>query len=328
MFDRLDNWRLVRSVKAPAGKRRQALERFLMEQAPDAMLIEQGHEAKHFWLAAKRLNIPVFVYFRGIDATGYLRPSRNQSGRVSGYREMFRRIDGVFAVSQFLVDELAQHGLSHPNTHVLPSGVDTSDFPPDEKKPGHVLMAGRLIDKKAPLVSIEAFLRASEGVQGAHLHVVGDGPLRGECEDLVSRRGAGALVTFHGHLEHAAVRGLMAQVPIFIQHSVTSDHNDKEGAPTSIQEAMAAGMCVISTLHAGIPDLVRDGVTGRLVAEHDAAAFAQCIGEALHAPEVVADFGHEGRTIAARDFDKGELHGRLETLLQDYVAMNTGSRRS
>ncbi|MBF9031611.1 glycosyltransferase [Rhodobacterales bacterium HKCCE3408] len=318
LIDYLQNWQYVRTIKAPVGAQKDALERFLSDQAPDAMLIEQGHEAKYFWASAKRLGIPVFVYFRGVDATGYLRRSRHQAGRIKGYRKMMMQIDGVFAVSQFLISELAAHGISHPNTHIIPSGVELLRFSPAEKRPGHVMMAGRLIEKKAPLVSLGAFLRASEGIPGAHLHVVGDGPLRTACEGLVATKGAKSRVSFHGHLDHGAVAKMMAWVPIFIQHSVTSPDNDKEGAPTSIQEAMAAGMSVLSTLHAGIPDLVQDGETGFLVKEHAADDFAQRLYQMLTAPESSLAMGKAAHEFAKRNFDKTILHSRLEAVLRRY----------
>ena len=318
LFDHVLNWQQVKSVNAPVGAQKAALEQFLRTQDPHAMLIEQGHEAKYFWTSAKRLGIPVFVYFRGVDATGYLRPSRRQPSRINGYREMFARITGVFAVSQFLVDELAAHGLSHPNTHVLPSGVDLHHFAPAAKRLGHVLMVGRLIEKKAPTVTIGAFLKACKTFPGAHLHVVGDGPLRVTCERFVSDQGGADRVTFYGHLDHRAVAEMMAWVPIFMQHSVTSPGNDKEGAPTSIQEAMAAGMCILSTQHAGIPYLVQDGETGYLVAEHAVGDFADRLAQMLADPAACLAMGEAAHQIARRDFDKADLHARLEILLRHH----------
>ena len=320
LFDHISTWRHVKSLKTPVGARKKALEHFLLDQSPDAILIEQGHEAKYFWHSAKRLGIPVFVYFRGIDATGYLRPGRRQASRIKAYREMMKHIDGIFSVSQFLIDELAGHGISHPNTNVLPSGVDIARFTVARKQPGEVLMAGRLIEKKAPLVAIDAFLRASENMSGTHLHVVGDGPLLPACKALVQGKGTESRVSFHGHLDHLAVADMMAQTPIFIQHSVTSADNDKEGAPTSIQEAMASGMCIVSTRHAGIPHLVEEGKTGFLVAEHDADAFTRRLGQLLETPELCAAMGREARRTAELSFDKAILHARLETVLRTCVA--------
>ena len=319
-LDWVENVRRVRSVKAPTGAKRRALEAFLRAQSPDLMLVEQGQEAKFFWLSAKRLGIPVFVYFRGVDATGYLRAGRQQANRIAAYRTMMTQIDGIFAVSQFLVDELAAHGISHPETHVIPSGVDSSRFVPGEKRPNQVLMAGRLIDKKAPVVSIDAFLKAAQNRPDAHLHVVGDGPLKSACEDRVHRQGAQDKVTFHGHLDHAQVAEMMATIPLFIQHSVTSKDNDKEGAPTSIQEAMACGMCVISTRHAGIPHLVRENDTGFLVDEQDGARFAEHIHRMLHQPLDCLEAGRRARQVAEREFDKRLLHRRLESILMRFLA--------
>ena len=60
----------------------------------------------------------------------------------------------------------------------------------------------------------------------------------------------------------------MKKAHIFLQHSVTCPiTGDEEGVPVAILEAMASGLPVVSTFHAGIPEAVVDGKTGFLVSE-------------------------------------------------------------
>jgi glycosyltransferase involved in cell wall biosynthesis len=65
---------------------------------------------------------------------------------------------------------------------------------------------------------------------------------------------------------------------VFLQHSLTDpDTGDEEGLPAAIQEAMAAGMVVITTAHSGIPEAIEDGVTGWLIPERDVKAMSKTI---------------------------------------------------
>ena len=59
---------------------------------------------------------------------------------------------------------------------------------------------------------------------------------------------------------------------VLVAASVTAADGDEEGIPNVLKEAMASGMPVVGTRHAGIPELVEDGVSGCLVPERDEAA--------------------------------------------------------
>ena len=74
-----------------------------------------------------------------------------------------------------------------------------------------------------------------------------------------------------------AVRDLLADSDILVAPSVTAEDGDEEGIPVAIMEAMATGLPVISTWHAGIPELVDDGVSGLLVPERDSALSGESI---------------------------------------------------
>jgi glycosyltransferase involved in cell wall biosynthesis len=68
----------------------------------------------------------------------------------------------------------------------------------------------------------------------------------------------------------------MKQSRVFVQHSLTTPLNgDKEGTPVAVMEAMASGMPIVTTRHAGILDLMDHGVTGLLVDEYDWKAMSE-----------------------------------------------------
>lgn len=301
------------ATSVPYGRTRRALEAFLRTERVQAILCEFGPEAVALAPLANAMGLPIFSYFRGYDASKDLRKPRN----VRALRGVMPRLAGVFAVSQFLLDNLARHGITHPHSHVIPSGVATARFVPGEKQPGSFLAVGRLIDKKAPDITLRAFLAGAGDHPQARLDIVGDGPMLEPLRQRVAAAGMGARVTLHGALPHEEVRAMLARTQVFVQHSLTDAKGNTEGLPTSIQEALASGCIVLSTRHAGIPEAVIEGETGYLVAERDEPGFAGLISGVLEGSLRTEGMAGRARALAVERFDNGRLLAELEaTLLQ------------
>jgi glycosyltransferase involved in cell wall biosynthesis len=97
------------------------------------------------------------------------------------------------------------------------------------------------------------------------------------CDELVASLGVGDNVIFEGALPPATIRSYMKDSFLFVQHSIVASDGDMEGTPVAILEAGAAGLPVVSTRHAGIPEIVSEGETGLLVAERDVSGMARAI---------------------------------------------------
>ena len=198
---------------------------------------------------------------------------------------------------------------------VVPCGIEPGDFPPGTPEPGRVLALGRLVEKKAPHLTIRAFALAAKDHPQAHLDIVGDGPLRGAVEAAAAEAGLGDRVTLHGALPHEACRALMRRAQIFAQHSVTAANGDTEGAPVAVAEAMATALPVVATRHSGIPEQVLDGETGILVAEGDVAGMGAAIARLLADPGLAARMGAAGRARALERLDQSRLLDELRSIL-------------
>jgi len=306
----MGKWRYG-ATSVPYGQTRRALETFLRAERVQAILCEFGPEAVALAPVANALNLPVFSYFRGYDASKDLRKPRN----VTALRQTMPRLAGVFAVSQFLLDNLARHGISHPRSHVIPSGVATGRFLPGGKHPGSFLAVGRLIDKKAPDITLRAFLAGAADHPQAVLDIVGDGPMLEPLRAMVAASGIGTRVRLHGALPHDQVREMLARAQVFVQHSLTDVKGNTEGLPTVIQEALSAGCIVLSTRHAGIPEAVIEGETGYLVEERDEAGFAGLIRGVLDGSLPTDGMAARARALAVERFDNGRLLALLEDRL-------------
>ena len=297
------------SLRVPFGHSRRRLHRFLREHAVGAILCEFGSQGLPMWPVARELGIPIFCYFRGRDATQALR----RPSRVRAYRRMLPQLSGIFAVSRFLLDNLAEQGLVHPNQHVVPSGADVQRFCPLPKDRDLILAVGRFVEKKAPQVTIASFLRLAARYPRARLELIGHGPQLRRCQALVARSGFADQIRFHGRQPHDFVRDRMRRAAVFVQHSVTGRNGDAEGLPSAIQEAMACGAAIVSTRHAGIPSAVQEGTTGFLVDEYDGIGFSASLDRLLANPELCETMGHRARSYAVEHFDYRRLYRVVET---------------
>ena len=308
-------FRRYSSFRVPVGREREMTVRFLKDQKVDVVLSEFGTQAIGMSPLLHDMGIAHIAHFRGSDAS----KSLQDPTICEAYRRMMPRVDGVVAVSRFLLDNLDRIGAHHPNAHVIPSGVDTGRFRPAEKTPGSFLAVGRFVEKKRPDITLRAFAAATRDRPQLRLDMVGEGPLLDDCRALARDLGLADRVTFHGALPHDQVIERMARAQVFLQHSKTAPSGDAEGVPTAIQEAMSCGMVVLSTRHAGIPEIVSEGQTGFLVDEGDEQGFAALIARAAGAEFDLAALGARARDHAERELDKALLTARLERVLTDAV---------
>lgn len=318
-FGKALNTVVHRASGVPFGAVRRRVEAFLRAERCFAILAEFGHLGSSFAPVGARLGIPVFVYFRGFDASKRL----SSPLRVLSYKAAVPQLAGYFSVSQSLLDNLAAKGIRHPNSQVIPSGVDTRRFVPAEKDPDLILAVGRMIPKKAPQTTIGAFARVADDFPSRRLEMIGDGPLFEDARRLAAARGLAGRVRFLGMQPHDVVRAKMAQAAVFLQHSVTDAQGNEEGLPIAIQEAMASGAVVISTRHAGIPDAVVEGDTGFLVDEGDLDGYAEALRRVLGDDALRTRLAAAARLRAETTFDTRVLQRRLE----DIIAAAVRSRR-
>jgi colanic acid/amylovoran biosynthesis glycosyltransferase len=159
-----------------------------------------------------------------------------------------------------------------------------------------------------------ARLVASE--MNVQYRIVGDGPLLAPLKQLVSEMQLHEHITFLGEKTSDEVCHELSNAHLFLAPSVTGSSGDMEGIPTVLMEAMAAGLPVISTLHSGIPELVEDGVSGRLVGERDEQALAQAMQELVDNVEQWPAMGSAGREKVLREFNIKTLNERLDHLFE------------
>jgi glycosyltransferase involved in cell wall biosynthesis len=194
---------------------------------------------------------------------------------------------------------------------IIHCGVVPSRYaaaPDAAAQPPALIFVGRLAPVKGLRILIEAFAAARADVPEMTLTIVGDGPERDWLE-RAARDFDGAL-RLTGALSQDEVAAELAKARAMVLPSFA------EGVPVVLMEAMAAGRAVIATRITGVPELVEDGVSGRLVSAGDAEALAAAMVAIARDGASAAAMGAEGRKTVAADFDIAAEVARLVNLFE------------
>ena len=302
--------------------------RFLPLRTYDVCYCAFGMDAPHA-LRLRRLGAldgALVVAFRGADTTKYV---ARRGPRV--YGRTFREARLLLPVCDFLARRLLRLGAPPERVVVHRTGIDLHRWPYRERHPGapgglRLVSVGRLIEKKGVAHVLRALrILADRGV-GVQYRVFGDGPLREPLAALAAELGIGEQVRFEGRQDQDAVRQGLDWADVLVAASVTAADGDEEGIPNVLKEGMATGMPVVGTRHAGIPELIEDGVSGWLVPERDETALAGALARLATEPERWPAMGRAGRARVEREYDIDLLNDRLAGMLETFIAPEARTR--
>jgi glycosyltransferase involved in cell wall biosynthesis len=211
----------------------------------------------------------------------------------------------IVSVSDFAVERLAsQFPQARAKLHRVYNGIDLSAFrPSDFAAPVPLIVSiGRLIEKKGFTDLISACGILKRQGRDFRCEIIGDGPLEKGLAAQIAEAGLHQHVSLVGPKTQAEIAGRLAASNLFVLACTTEADGGMDNLPTVIMEAMAAGLPVVSTALAGVPEMVQDGVTGKLVPPRDAAALAEAIGALMADAAGARALGAAGRALAAERF--------------------------
>ena len=257
------------------------------------------------------------VNFHGVDVTACL----DQEPDL--YRHLFATGDLFLPVSAHFQRRLVRHGCDPDRIRVHHLGVDLARFPcrprtPAVERPFTVLTIARLVEKKGVAYGLRAVAELLRLGAPVRYIIIGDGPLRPTLGALARDLGIAEHVAFAGWKTQDEIISRLQDADALLFPSITGANGDQEGSPVVLKEAMAAGLPIVATRHAGIDEIIDHGVSGFLVPERDAAGLAAGLRALWRDPALCARVGAAAHAKAASAFDIQQLNRRLQ---QHYRAL-------
>jgi colanic acid/amylovoran biosynthesis glycosyltransferase len=244
---------------------------------------EIDHVHAHFATAAARLaKLAWQMGGPSYSVTAHAKDIYDEAVRLDRLRDKLGDATFVATVSRanrdYLQDALAAPGL----VHVVPNAIDLRRLGGSSTNGSDtdtILAVARLVEKKGLIDLVDACaILAQKGVH-FRLEIVGDGPLRADLALASARQGVPAV--FHGALPYERVAALYRRAAAFCLPCVVASSGDRDGLPTSVLEAMALGVPVVTTAVNGLGEAVLHERTGLVVPEHDPVALAEALSRLL-----------------------------------------------
>lgn len=260
---------------------------------------------------------PLVTVFHGFDLSTYLHLNGEQI-----YRPLFNSGDLFLPISRFWKNKLQELGCPSEKIKVHHVGINCEQFYykkriPKINSPKVLISVARLVEKKGIEYAIRAMARLVIMNVDVRYRIIGSGPLEASLRQLTSELGLANRIEFLGTKTSGEIAEELTQAQLFLAPSTTSGDGDMEGIPTVLMEAMATGLPVISTYHSGIPELVEDGISGKLVPERDVESLAQAIKSLIDDVDHWSVIGKAGRGKVLKEFNAKALNHRLEQLFEN-----------
>jgi colanic acid/amylovoran biosynthesis glycosyltransferase len=225
----------------------------------------------------------------------------------------------VATVSDFNVAFLRdRYGQAAEHVQRIYNGLelDRFAFQPVARNAPHIVAVGRLVEKKgfADLIDACAVL-ACRNVDFS-CEIVGSGPLQSDLCAQICRLGLEGRVSLTGPRPQQEIIGLVRRGAVFVAPCVEAADGDRDGLPTVLLEAMALGTPCVATAVTGIPEIIRDGVSGLLVPQREPAALARAIERLLSEPATGRRLAGAARQLIETEFDIHRNTAQLRSLFQ------------
>ncbi len=207
--------------------------------------------------------------------------------------------------------------------HLVYHGLDRSFFAPPSvfgstrdgsspADPVRLLSVGRFQPKKGFDVLLHALARLHNHVV---LTLVGYGPQERQLRALAQRLGVHDRLRWTGPIDHPGVRALYRESDLFVLAPRVAADGDRDGLPNVVVESLSQGLPVVATRLSALPEIVEDGVNGRLVPPEDPSALAAALRSLVEDPATRRRLGTAGIRRIAEGWDLEEGVTRLFILL-------------
>lgn len=269
----------------------------------------------------KWLNIPLITTFYGYDMSEL----PNIPTWKIKFDKLFQEGDLFLVEGHHMKKSLINLGCPESKIRIQHIAIDTNQFAyreriPKKNKEVILLFCGRFIEKKGLIYALKAFKHILPQFPNIRFRLIGDGELRSEIENFIKTNSLATKIDLLGFQPHHVVEREMADADIFIHPSITSQTGDTEGgAPTILLECQAAGVPVLATYHADIPEVVIDKKSALLSEEKDWRKLADNLLFFLKNQDCWSDFGKVGRKHVVDSYNITKEVLKLESIYSEFA---------
>lgn len=281
--------------------------------------IVNTHSSRDGWLlgiAARLARTPLLIRSRHIDVS-YPNPLVSKHAFTTF-------ADHVLTTSQKITDHFQEiFHLSSDHITTLPTGIDVTRFKPEGPKAGLPVrqefgappiigMVSVLRFWKGHTVFFNAIRKLRESGHDYQFLVVGGGEPVQTYEEIARHLGVADHVKLAGHRDD--VPEVLRAMDVLCIPSLSH-----EGVPQIGLQALACGTAVVGSDCGGIPEIIQDGITGRIVPAGDASALAARIAETLTQKEATAHMSRAGREMVEKKHSLDFMLDRLEEIYSSHL---------
>lgn len=295
----------------------QKLKKRFLNRKPDVLHAHFGPMGVLLAPVAEELEIPLVVTFYGYDISEIVR----QEFWQKAYRELAEVVSYVTVLSEEMKDRAIEIGFREDQIKVIHLGtrVDKITYHTPSYPITKFLSIGRLAEKKGHLDTLKAFnMVLDRSDRSLQFNIVGGGELHPELEEFIKANNLQDHIQLLGQLPHSEVVEQLRQADAFVLNSKTAASGDKEGTPTVLVEAQAAGLPCISTFHSGIPEIIPEENHRFLAEEGNIDQIVFNMMELLNASEKeVKKISELGRKRVEQAFDVAGEAAKFKNLYKE-----------
>ncbi|MBK1696842.1 glycosyltransferase family 4 protein [Rhodovibrio salinarum] len=245
-------------------------------------------------------------------------------------REKLKEMDWLTTCTAVGRDHLASLADEPAKVRLVYHGLDLDRFPAtpapagardgrDPENPVRLISVGRAVRKKGYDVLLEALARLPAELHWRLTHI-GGGELREELRAQAGRLGLAERIDWRGAQAQADVLSAYRDSDLFVLASRIAPDGDRDGLPNVLMEAQSQGLACLATDVSAIPELIREGETGRLVPPGDADALAAALASLIRDAATRQALGQAGAARVRAAFDAEGQIDALANLLRGDVA--------
>ena len=240
-------------------------------------------------------------------------------------REKLIELDWLVTCTRSGRDHLASLAAAPEKVQLVYHGLDFARLPhgknagskrdgSDPADPLRLLSVGRAVEKKGYDDLLAALSQLPQGLHWRLTHIGGGAGLAALKAKAEASGLSGRIIWLGAQAQAEVFRNYQA-ADLFLLASRIAGDGDRDGLPNVLMESQSQGLTCLATEVSAIPELIEDGVTGRLVPPSDPAALAAALLDLARDPAQRQSLSAAGLKRLHRDFDMTSGINRLLKLL-------------